>query len=876
VFPLHSLRKRLISFSNKHWFCFLTLLSTVLSLLYSYPLFQGGIPSGIDTPHYYTVIVQYLEHLNQHGSLPNWFYWWYGGYPESTFDSLATLILVYISYITKVAPVLIYNLTKLLSHILLGVTSGLYAQLLIRSRISAFFTTILVISSVILLRNYGMFSRYPTIVAIPFLVLTLYFCEKQMSSNKLLSRNSILFSFSLALCISIHSMTAYIALLVLSIRIITVIIYKKYFLEILGRVILSIFLALLLSSCFLMRLIHEKQFFEALFWPSSPVESLYSIMKGYFAWILGEGPALFFGTFTLIAFTLYLLNIIRRGIREEDFFLIISIAVLSLLSWGPSERQFLWFALPMHIGFDQRRFALVSCLLLCITGGIGLARLFSDKKLGKINTGLIRLFISLLLLFAVWEALPLGVTFRPVQLSKGITELGTDLTRGSQGRIYTSGFRHFHALLIPLIYGKELVGGWFYQGALTRNYLEAVKSFGQQIPIPGVKNYVPRNSTLFSNLLWWFNCKYIILGYDWFDKPEIGYLWDTYHLRNTFFKPIYVLSKERVIGGWPASDFHTSELEEMLKEYPQYFSPQKLYGEVNMYKVNNFDQSHSFLINNPLFFIGPEENYRRLFLALNSIDAGQSLVLVKGPQKLENISMEFETIIIYGLSLNKQAYSKLKRLSKNHRVIFIQDNSAVNDLDFFNKIKPQSEIGKAEYVGWNQSVATQDIILKLYDDFFYYSIERQDGCSLMRLDGRNIILKEQNLVLSGFDLPRHAYFFNDKKELDFLAYLLTPPNSSHTVRLADFERITADEFRVKSENSGWIVVKEAFFPYWKILNKDRQIYKVGPNFMMSKIERGEELHFKFISSPLRKIALIISLGILSILIFLYHKLKTEK
>ena len=830
------------------------------------------MPSGIDTPHYYPVIVKYIEHLKQYGLLPNWFHWWYGGYPESTFNSLAILIVVYISYVTKITPALLYNLTRLLSHIFLGVASGIYAQSLTRSRISAFFAMVLTVSSIELLENCGIIGRFPTVVALPFLVLTLYFSEKQINSKKFLSKESILFSFSLALCVSIHSMVAYIALLLLFLRLVAAVIFKKHFLRTLGGLILSIIFSFLLASYFLMRLIYEKKLFENLFWPPISGESLHEIMKGYFSWTLGEGP-IFFGAFLLIIFTLYLLNTVIRGIKERDFFLLVSVAFLFVLSWGPSERQFLWSVLPMHTGFDSRRFAVVGSLLLCIAGGIGSARLLTNKEFRKVNVVSIRVFIPLLLVFVVLEALPLKVGFNPIQLSKGVVKLETTLKEKSQGRIYTSGFRHFHALLVPLLYDKELVGGWFYQGALNRNYLEAAKSFGQQIPSPRIENYAPRNPALFSNLLWWFNCKYIILGYDWFERSKIGYVWDTYHPKTPVFKPICVLFKDRVIGGWPASDFRTSNLEKMLKKYPNYFSPYKLYGEVNVYKLNNFDKSHSFLTKNPLLFIGPEENYRRLFLALNSIDAGHSLVLVRGRKKLENIAKEFKTIIIYGIPLSRQTYSKIDTLSQAHRVIFIQDDSVINGLDFFNKVKPRSEIGKVEYRRWNGAIETQDIILKYYDHFFpYYSIKikENEGYSLMQLNGKNIIVKKQNLILSGFDLPKHAYYFNDKKELNFLVQLLSFPGSSSTISPADFKRKNADEFIVSSKDNGWIVIKEAYFPYWKVLNKNREIYKAGPNFMLTKIQAGQTLHFKFIPSCLRKIALVISLIVLCTLISVYY------
>lgn len=224
--------------------------------------------------------------------------------------------------------------------------------------------------------------------------------EKQISLKKFFTKESLLFSFSLALCISIHSMVAYITLLLLFLRLVAVFIYRKNSLQALNRVILPTILSLLLASYFLIRLLYERRFFENLFWPSTPAESLYQVIRGHFSWILGEGY-LFFGTFLLIAFILYLLNTIKRGVKERDFFLLVSIAVLLILSWGPSDRQFLWSALPMHTGFDNRRFALVGCLLLCVAGGIGLARLLSTREFSRVKT------------LAAWEVFMLDVFLLP-------------------------------------------------------------------------------------------------------------------------------------------------------------------------------------------------------------------------------------------------------------------------------------------------------------------------------------------------------------------------------------------------------------------------------------------------------------------------------
>ncbi len=799
---------------SKYWYFFVVLISLLLSYFYLEQAFGPGIPPGRDVAHYYTTLIKYAQSIRKYGTLPNWFFDWYGGYPESTFNTFPVILGSYLIAF-GLSSHFVFIFFELISFILLGILVACFSYILTKSKISSLFSCFLILTSIPILKNMIIDGRFLTVLALPLMVLSLLLYELFLDKKKI---NFWLIAFSIGITFWMHLMTAYILLLIMFLRTIVEAIDKKD-IKCAINFILVLFFSFLIGLIPLIKILIWQNFgsISQIFESYSPGK----ILTMLFSFSPGINRA-DHGIIQLTIFIGFLCITIWKP-QKKKIYIALAAVLLFILYFGPYS--FLWQLLPFHSSIEPLRLVVYNAIFISIGGGIFLSEMFSYKKFYPF----LSLFVLLLCILSFAETLHLPDQSKPIKLNEGM-KLALDFINNDKEwfRVFSTGFGHHYAYLIPVEGNHSVVGGWFYQGNMIPEYVYPLKNFGKSKIEPSfsVKYAVPFNPTLFNNLLWWFGVKYVVLGYNWFEKNISEEL-----LQRVKPYTLSFIGRARFVEPEPLQSSKIKNLEILLKQNKEYFTPIKIYKDVNLYQYRGFDNALSFRVDKPILFIGPRDAYQKLFFALEIVNFSH-IVLVKGPDKLDDLDFEifknFDKIVVYGIPIDEKVYNIAKILNK--KVILIVSYNTLTE-----KMFKEIELNDGEYGFLSWGSKSEKILLKYFKDKWPFQTLKK-GKVISTLNGNPIIVNLDNITWCGFDLPLHIYLYQNDYEANLLHNLMGKTQIIYDVQSS----ICNDEIRLNITQPGWIFIRVAYHPDWK---GENIIFKAGPDFMLTYVEKNTTLKF---------------------------------
>lgn len=437
------------------------LLLLLLALALLLPLFSRGLPPGVDSPTFLHFVWLYHQSWLQAHSLTPADPYWYGGMdPFLTYSPLGFLATALPSAATGLDVVLVYKLWLLLAVATTGWAVYLLALEIGAGKRFAFVAALLTEVSYPLLSSIGLWGRFTTVLALPLALFSLLFLERTLRTGSL--RWAALGGGLAAASVLVHHMTGFVLVTLLPFLLLT---RPRPSLRMKA---LGIFAGVALAgsggwvALFLReitRIGFERE--VAGLWAFSGVRYLGAaldrgLINSY------QYPSYFGIPLALLA--LWGLPLVLGEARGRGY--VLGLAWLFALSLG---RTTALGRLPGLDSLDAARFHLYMVPFAAIIAALGLERVVRMAR-GRLSSRTWRAALALplagLLVLAGADAYAARASLRPYQVTPEVAEILSWLKQeGKPGRIFSVGFWHWDAYLLPALAGRESVGGWYIEGA---------------------------------------------------------------------------------------------------------------------------------------------------------------------------------------------------------------------------------------------------------------------------------------------------------------------------------------------------------------------------------------------------------------------------
>ena len=258
-----------------------------LNLLIVYNRVTDGIPMGEDSSsHLYKILYAY-KNYRENGSIPAWSDLWYGGHPFLLFYPPLSYWLVLALTLLGLDPVAVYKLLNALSYIAAPLVVYFLAKEADLGENERLAASLLYALTPIVVENYLFFDRFPTTVSIPIVCVFLIYLTRSLREEKT-GDLPVLTTLSAAI-ILVHHLSAYCALLIAAIFILSHYLHRRNAMRIAKIASFTSIGCILLSSFWLVPFLSSTKYQEAN--PFVNFNLLYNYTElmrfGYIVFLLG-------------------------------------------------------------------------------------------------------------------------------------------------------------------------------------------------------------------------------------------------------------------------------------------------------------------------------------------------------------------------------------------------------------------------------------------------------------------------------------------------------------------------------------------------------------------------------------------------------------
>jgi len=475
----------------------------LFSLLVFSPMLEVGIPPGVDTPAHLHKIWFLEKYFEEHHKFPTWDNYWYGGftvfkhYPPISYYA-GFIMSFFIDYIIG------YKLLLFLSYIISALILYHLALKIGLEENYSFLSGFFLLASYPIISNFGIWGRFPTAIALPFMLLTLLFLEyyKEFKQKRFIWYAGLCFG----LLLLTHHLTAYATAMVIGIYWITHLYYSdinKF--KFTRNIIYIVAIGFIISSWYMVPFILDinetgferdvdggwfflkEYFFKDIFNRNTINDYVYPSYIG--------GSQIFLGLMGVF-------YLIRKS--RENVYIWWSFLAMFGISMGLTN--FFFKYIPFHSQIDSARFYVYMAPFLCILASYGVKQIVNFKFFQKNETAKYVL-IALILIVTSSVAISSMKQLNSWQPTEDLTAAFQWISeKGKDGRIYGVGFGHWESYLFPTYNNREIVNGWYHEGTKHWKIIKELESMSWFNRINPSRMY---------EILKQFNGRYVVIYDNW-------------------------------------------------------------------------------------------------------------------------------------------------------------------------------------------------------------------------------------------------------------------------------------------------------------------------------------------------------------------------
>ncbi len=191
------------------------LTAIVASIVISIPRLAPGIPEGVDSTSHLSKILFMSQWCTKLGYIPSWYPDWYGGSPFLLLYSPLSYFLTFAVTYAGIDAVAAYKLVDSTFFVLAPLSVYLLGRELNLGVKEAAVGSLLFVLTPTVVGNYLFYDRFPNVVALPIACLFLTAFSRMLQGKKVI-QTFVISTVLLAILILIHHLSAFLALIIIT------------------------------------------------------------------------------------------------------------------------------------------------------------------------------------------------------------------------------------------------------------------------------------------------------------------------------------------------------------------------------------------------------------------------------------------------------------------------------------------------------------------------------------------------------------------------------------------------------------------------------------------------------------------------------------